>query len=145
MTERIASAPIPDGRSTVAEATDLFRDAAPPCAMTATETIIHLRQPTLDLRRLLPGVYAGFGAMHDAAMVDGALTAKTKELVALGIAVTKGCEGCVAYHTKALARLGAAIEEVAEAIGVAIVMDGGPAASGHGPEALAAFREFCAA
>jgi AhpD family alkylhydroperoxidase len=104
-----------------------------------------MRAPTRELRRALPDVYAGFGQMHDAAFADGALSAKTKELVALSVAVVKGCEACIAYHARALAALGASDAEVAEAIGVTIVMDGGPAASGHGPAAFAAFREFAAA
>ena len=101
-----------------------------------------LRQPTRELRRMIPRVYETFGSMHDAALADGALDTTTKELVALAIAVVKGCDGCMAYHARALAKLGADAQQVAEAIGVAVLMDGGPAASGQGPEAWAAFRRF---
>jgi len=108
----------------------------------ARTTLEKLRGPTRALRAVIPGVYKGFGQMHDAALADGALDRTTKELIALTIAVVKGCEGCIGYHAKALAKLGATREQVAEAIGVAVVMDGGPSSSGHGPEAYAAFCEF---
>lgn len=110
--------------------------------MSAQTAIDELRTPVRDLRRMIPDVYAGFGALHDAAFAAGELDSKTKELMALGIAIVKGCEACIAHHAKAAARLGATEQEVAEVVGVAIVMDGGPAASGHGPKAFAAFREF---
>ena len=53
--------------------------------------------------------------------------------MALSIAVVKQCDGCIAYHAKAAARRGATPEEVAEALGVALLMDGGTA-SVYGPE-----------
>ena len=43
---------------------------------------------------------AGYGALHDAAMADGALTAKTKELIALAISITRECDGCIAAHAR---------------------------------------------
>ena len=73
---------------------------------------------------------AGYGALHDAAFVEGALDIKTKELIALSIAITRECDGCIAAHGRNLARRGATAEEVAETIGVAITMNGGPASSG---------------
>ena len=61
--------------------------------------------------------------------------------MALAIAVAKACNGCIAYHAKAAARQGATPEEVAEALSVALLMDGGTA-SVYGPLAWAAFEEF---
>ena len=46
-------------------------------------------------------------------------------LIALAIVVTKQC-GCMASHARGTARKGATPEEVAEALGVAILMNGGP-------------------
>jgi AhpD family alkylhydroperoxidase len=111
-------------------------------AESATTVIEKLRGPTRALRQAVPDVYRGFGQLHDAAFAPGALDRKAKELIALAIAVVKGCEGCIGYHAKTLATLHATPEEVAEMLGVAVVMDGGPAASGHGPIAYAAFLEF---
>ena len=79
------------------------------------------------LREAIPGVYAGYAQLHDAAMGDsGALPAPVKELIALAIAVTQECDGCVVSHARAAARHGATAQEVAEAMGVAILMNGGP-------------------
>jgi len=100
-----------------------------------------LAEPTKDLRAAAPEAWAGFGALHDAAMSDGVLPARVKELMALVIAVVKRCDGCIAYHAKAAARRGASAEEVAEALSVALLMDGGTA-SVYGPRAWSAYREF---
>lgn len=94
-----------------------------------------------DLRALIPGVYDGFGAMHSAAFGDGVIDKKTKELLALAIAIAVRCDGCIASHARGAAKHGATEAEVAETIGVAIAMSGGPGTV-YGPRALAAFREF---
>jgi alkylhydroperoxidase/carboxymuconolactone decarboxylase family protein YurZ len=57
--------------------------------------------------------------------------------------VTRECDGCIAAHAKGAARKGATEEEVAEALGVAVVLNGGPATV-WGPRALAAFKELLA-
>ncbi len=89
----------------------------------------------------MPEVYGAFGALHQAASGDGALSGTTKELIALAISVVKQCDGCIANHAKAAAKQGATPEEVADALGVAFLMDGGPATV-YGPRAWAAFHEF---
>lgn len=93
------------------------------------------------LRRRVPEVYRGFGELHSAAFADGALDVRTKELIALAIAVVEGCDGCIASHAQAAARAGATRQEAAEAIGVTFLMHGGPATI-HGPRAYDAFCEF---
>ena len=90
---------------------------------------------------MIPDVYEGFAALHDAALVDGALDTKTKELIALAIAISAECDGCIAAHAHAAVEHGASLEEAAEAIGVTILMSGGPATI-YGPRAFAAFSEF---
>jgi AhpD family alkylhydroperoxidase len=107
----------------------------------AHTVIAELREPTSALRRAIPDVWEGFSLLHDAAMVNGALGAKDKQLIALAIAVVKQCDGCIASHARAAARLGATPEEVGEALGVALLMDGGTA-SVYGPRAWPAFHEF---
>jgi len=106
-----------------------------------SEVIAELRDPTRRLRQAIPETWRGFAHLHDAAMAQGALSPAIKELMALVIAVVKRCDGCIAYHAHAAARLGASESEVAEALGVALLMDGGTA-SVYGPRALQAFREF---
>ena len=105
------------------------------------EVISELSEPTMSLREAVPEVFAGFGQLHNAAFAEGALSTKTKELIALTIAVVKECDGCIAYHAKAAARRGATPAEVAEALGVAVLMDGGTATT-WGPRAWAAYLEF---
>ena len=100
-----------------------------------------LREPSKALRTAIPDVYAGFAAMHKAALTPGALDARTKELIALGIAVAQQCDGCIASHARGAAMKGATPEEAAETIGVAILMIGGPGTV-YGPRAYDAFLEF---
>ncbi len=109
----------------------------------AKEILDELRQPVQDLRDHMPAVFEGYGALSAAAFTDGALEAKTKELIALAISVAKQCDGCIASHARSAARRGASAAEVAEALGVAIVMNGGPGTV-HAPRAFAAFQEFAA-
>ena len=100
-----------------------------------------LREPYDELRQAIPGVMSAYSALSAAAMADGALSAKTKELIALAVAITRECDGCVAADARGAARRGASTEEVSEMIGVAISMNGGPGTV-WGPRALAAFHEF---
>jgi AhpD family alkylhydroperoxidase len=101
-----------------------------------------LREPTRQLRRLVPEVYDGFLKMSRSALVEGALSTKHKELIALALGVSEHCEGCIVYHARGAARAGATEQEVAEALGVAVLLGGGPAASDYAPRALQAFTEF---
>jgi AhpD family alkylhydroperoxidase len=100
-----------------------------------------LRVPTRELRHAIPQVYAGYKELHDSALAAGALDIRTKELIALAIAVSKECDGCIAAHAHAAVHHGATPAEAAEAIGVTFLMNGGPATI-YGARAYAAFREF---
>jgi AhpD family alkylhydroperoxidase len=107
------------------------------------ETLRELREPTRALRHAIPDTWAGFVGLHDAAMADGQVPTPLKEAAALAISVVKRCDGCIAYHAKAAARAGATPGEVAELLGVALLMDGGTA-SVYAPRAWEAFGEFSA-
>lgn len=91
----------------------------------------------------VPQVMKGFSEMGKAAIADGTLDTKTKGLIALAIGVASRCDACIAFHAKALAKLGATEAEVHEALGVAIYMGGGPSAM-YASNAVAAFNEFLA-
>ncbi|MDP6345272.1 MAG: carboxymuconolactone decarboxylase family protein [Alphaproteobacteria bacterium] len=93
------------------------------------------------LYQAAPEAMEGYRKLMTAASADGALSGKTKELMALTISVALRCEGCITYHARASARKGASREEVAEAITVAVEMAGGPATV-YGGEALVAFEQF---
>jgi AhpD family alkylhydroperoxidase len=107
------------------------------------EVLDELRPLHRELRHAIPDVYKGFGEFHNAAFADGEIDRKTKELIALAIAVSQRCDGCIASHSEGAARAGATRQEAAEAIGVAMLMNGGPATI-YGPRAYAAFCEFAA-
>jgi AhpD family alkylhydroperoxidase len=96
---------------------------------------------TGELRRAAPAAMQGFGALAKAATADGAVSQKTKEMIALAIGVTQHCDGCIGYHAKALADLGATREEVAEVLGMCVYMGGGPALM-YAADALRAFDQF---
>jgi len=100
-----------------------------------------LRPQVKALRELIPDTWAGFAGLHKAAMAPGVLDTSIKELIALAISVVEGCDGCIAAHARGAARNGATRQQVAEALGVTLLMDGGPA-SIYAPRALAAFDEF---
>ena len=100
-----------------------------------------VRTLSRELRRAIPDVYRGYAQLHSAALAPGELDVRTKELIALAIAVTRECDGCIAAHAQGAARAGATEAQVAEALGVAVLMNGGPGTV-YGPRAFAAFREF---
>ncbi|MDQ6987766.1 MAG: carboxymuconolactone decarboxylase family protein [Mariprofundaceae bacterium] len=93
------------------------------------------------LRKDIPDVMKGFSAMAGAALEDGALSKKTKELMALAIGVAGHCKGCIGFHVKALIALGVTRDELAETLGMAIYMGGGPSLM-YAAEAMQAFEEF---
>ena len=89
----------------------------------------------------LPATMQAFGQLHQAASSEGALNAKTKELIALGIAITVRCDGCIAFHVHDALAAGASRPEIVETIGVAILMGGGPSVM-YGSEAFEALGQF---
>jgi AhpD family alkylhydroperoxidase len=74
-----------------------------------------------------PEIVRGYRALSDAGQKSGKLDAKTRELIALGVAVTRQCDGCIAVHTEAALKHGATREEIVEALGVAIAVNAGAA------------------
>jgi AhpD family alkylhydroperoxidase len=93
------------------------------------------------LSRELRSPISAFAQLNGSAMTDGALSAKMKQLIALGIAITVRCDGCIAYHVHDAMRAGASRQELMETIGVAILMGGGPARI-YACEAFAALEQF---
>ncbi|MCM8767751.1 MAG: carboxymuconolactone decarboxylase family protein [Candidatus Omnitrophica bacterium] len=58
---------------------------------------------------------------------DGVLDLKTKELIAVGIAVAVRCSYCIGIHVEKAFKAGATEEEILEAGIVSVLMGGGPA------------------
>lgn len=79
------------------------------------------------LTELRSEVYAAFLEMEQHAYADGALSKKTKELIALGISVTIDCESCMQWHIEQAKTTGATVQELLEAIEVGIEMAAGKA------------------
>ena len=94
-----------------------------------------------NLMKANPDVMRAFRTLAGEAGKDGALDARTKELMALATAIAVRCEGCIVHHVRQSIRHGADRQQVAETIGVAIEMGGGPSTV-YGAEALAAFDQF---
>jgi AhpD family alkylhydroperoxidase len=86
-----------------------------------------LRGPGRHLRDHIPEVYRGFAELSAASLADGVISATMKEVIALTISVAEQCDGCIAAHARAAVKRGASPQQVAEALGVAIMMGGGPA------------------
>ncbi len=93
------------------------------------------------LRHDISDTMQGFSAMAQAALKDGVLDKKTKELIALAIGVAARCDGCLGFHAEALVKLGATKEEVQEMLAMTIYMGGGPSLM-YAADAMAAFEQF---
>lgn len=104
----------------------------------------NLQQLMEQLGNEAPAVMSAFGQLHEAGIAAGALDTKTKELIALGIAITVRCNGCIAFHVHDALQSGASRAEIVETIGVAVLMGGGPSMV-YGCEALEALNEFAQA
>jgi len=74
-----------------------------------------------------PAVMQTFEKLHMAGVATRELDRKTKELIALAISVVVRCDDCIPWHIRDSLEAGASREEIADALGVAILMGGGPA------------------
>jgi len=79
------------------------------------------------VRASMPDVIKGFAGLHQATMKAGALTVLEKELMAMAIGIATRCENCIYSHAQAAVNAGGTREQILEAAGVAVLMQGGPA------------------
>ncbi len=86
----------------------------------------------------LMGAFQHLGAAQNGA---GAIDRKTRELIALAVAVTTRCETCIAGHVKAAVAAGVTEAELADAMGTAIAMNAG-AAYAYSVQAFDAYQQF---
>ena len=105
------------------------------------QTVAELTSQLRDLRGGAPEVMKAFANIAQAALAPKALDGKTKELIALGIAVAIRCDDCIAFHVKAALQQGASREEVTDALGMAIYMGAGPSVM-YATHAMDAFAQF---
>lgn len=80
-----------------------------------------------EIGHLSADTVKGYGTLSSAGAKTGNLDARTRELIALAVAITLRCDGCIAVHTAEARKLGATREELAEALGVAISVNAGAA------------------
>lgn len=92
-----------------------------------TSLIKNINDNLAPLRKAQPEAMQGFGQLARAAMAEGALSAKNKELIALAIGITQHCSGCIGFHVKALHKLQCTRAELEEMLSVCVYMGGGPA------------------
>ena len=76
------------------------------------------------LDEALPDLMVPESAVWDEVYKDGALSIKTKRLMALGIALRAGCTNCILGQTMRALEAGASRDEILETISVVIVMSG---------------------
>jgi AhpD family alkylhydroperoxidase len=91
-------------------------------------------------RALAPDTEKAFQAFSQQVFADGALPARTKQLIAVAVAHVTQCPYCIRGHTKAALRHGATRQELMEAIWVAAEMRAGGAYA-HTAISLAAMDE----
>ncbi len=102
-----------------------------------------VQQRTAELGRTSPDLVRGYRMVSNAGGNADLLGPKVRELIALAVAVTVRCDGCIAAHTEAAIKHGATKEEIVEALGVAITVNAGAALiySGRVLDALEAKSE----
>lgn len=77
--------------------------------------------------QLSPDTVRGYSVLGAAGSKTKHLDPKIRELIALAVAVTLRCDGCITVHTDAAIKQGAGQEEIAEALGVAVSVNAGAA------------------
>lgn len=92
-------------------------------------------------RKEIPEVMTAFGSLSQAVNKEGALDKKTKEMLAIALAVAARCDGCIGFHSQSLVKLGVSRQELLETLSMAIYMGGGPSLM-YAAEALEAFEQF---
>ena len=86
-----------------------------------------LRAGVAEIGRLSADTVKGYPTLGSAGPKTGHLDAKTRKLIALAVAISLRCDGCIAVHTAEAKKSGASKEELAEALGVAIAVNAGAA------------------
>ncbi len=80
-----------------------------------------------EIAKLSPDTIRGYQTLSGAGEKTGHLDAKTRELIALAVAVTTRCDGCITVHVGEALKHGASRDEIGEALGVAIALNAGAA------------------
>ena len=95
----------------------------------------------VNLNKEIPDTFKGFALMGKEAKKNGSVSEKTKELVALGIAISTKCESCIGLHVESLIKLGTTRDELIEVLAMCSYMGGGPSIT-FSTKALEAFDQL---
>jgi AhpD family alkylhydroperoxidase len=95
----------------------------------------------IKMKQLAPEILRGFGGLFQGVMKEGALSVREKELIALGIGLAMRCVPCINLHVEKCLHAGATPEQILEAAGVAVMMQGGPSFT-HVPEVIRALEHL---
>lgn len=86
-----------------------------------------IRDAVREMSAANPDLVKAYAGLHQAESKSKHLDAKTRELIALGVAVSLRCDGCINAHVDAALRAGVTKEEMIDAMGVAIMVNAGAA------------------
>lgn len=96
-----------------------------------------------DLGKAVPEAIKGYSALATSGEKAVHLDGRTRELIAVAVAVTTRCDGCIASHVEAALKYGVTKEELSEALGMAIALNAG-AALVYSARAIDCFDEMSA-
>ena len=105
--------------------------------------IASIKNGMAALNQAIPETLKAFGEVGKSVYKDGALSAKTKEMMAVASAIAARCEGGIVWHVRGAIRHGMTKPELEELIGVAVHMGGGPSLT-YGIKALESFEHLSA-
>jgi len=105
-----------------------------------TELKNRIHEQANAFRKLSPELWQAKDALTQCAYKNGALSAKTKRLMAMTTAIVQGCRACILYQTETALKLGAGIDEILECIGVAVSL-GGTLAEGQATRVIEFLEE----
>ncbi len=91
-----------------------------------TEFVPAVKKAFGALGKQHPKMLAAYGALEEAS-AEGALDAKTRELISIAVAITTRCDGCIGVHTEAALKAGASEAEIAQTLATAISLNAGAA------------------
>lgn len=91
------------------------------------QTLSNLVKGVSNFSKANPPVAKAVHQLDVATRENSVLDDKTHELIALAVAVTTRCDGCISAHVHAAKKAGASKEEIAAALGTAIALNAGAA------------------
>lgn len=109
--------------------------------MSAKDKLAEMNARAMALYKADGKTITAFRGLMQAANREGKLSHAMKEMIAVAVAVGRGCEDCITFHTSEAKANRATREELLEVLAVAIEMSGGPGTV-YAAKALAAFDEL---